>query len=85
MGMPRVRSYGAFATRSERAQAISFDLCRFLRLDGHDMVETMSVYQWIYDQIATRTEPVDLEALARRWSARAEARDDYEWLQRAFN
>lgn len=84
MGFPRVTSYGAFESRSERARAIAFDLCRYLRLDGHDMVETMSVYQWVYDQVAIQHDPVDLRGLARRWSSRAEARDDHEWLQRAF-
>lgn len=84
MGLPRVTSYGAFETRSERASAIAFDLCRYLRLDGHDLVEMMAVYHWVNDQVATRQDPVDLAALARRWSARAEVRDDHEWLQRAF-
>jgi hypothetical protein len=84
MGLPRVTSYGAFESRSERARAIAFDLCRFMRLDGQNMVETMAVYHWVYDQVAVNQDPVDLATLSRRWSSLAEARDDYEWLQRAF-
>ena len=84
MGLSRLKGYGAFETRGERARAITFDLCRYMRVDGRDMVEQMSVYQWVYDQVATGAGPVDLAALSRRWSSRAEARDDYEWLQRAF-
>lgn len=84
MGLPRMKSYGAFETRSERARAITFDLCRYMRLDGRDMVETMSVYHWVYDQVATGPGPIDLAALSRRWLSRVETRDDHEWLQRAF-
>lgn len=85
MGLSCVKQYGAFETRSERARAITFDLCRYMRLDGHDMVETMSVYHWVYDQVAAGQGPVDLAALSRRWSSLSEARDDHEWLQRAFD
>ncbi|HUG17193.1 MAG TPA: hypothetical protein VMM78_19465 [Thermomicrobiales bacterium] len=86
MGLPRVVSYGAFESRSERARAITFDLCRYMRVDrrGMDMAETMSMCHWVFDHVAAGEDPVDLATLSQRWSSRAESRDDHEWLQRAF-